>query len=135
MGRIGVHPRSLSPRCGIGWRRLLPGRAALGDAVASWRAAGCSRVNLDGGFVTDKAVRGDFDAYREASGVNPDLLDPVLLEFSDRCAAPKARYGGELFPAPLAAEPFGTVVLDYFERDRKTGEPKGIVALHLDAPR
>ncbi len=104
-------------------------------AIESLRAAGCSRVYLDGSFVTDKEAPGDFDACWEASGVDPDLLDPVLLDFSDRRAAQKARYGGELFPAQVAAEPGGTVFLEYFQHDRQTGEPKGIVALDLEAPR
>jgi len=114
-------------------------RAALlerfGEAVASLSAAGCTRVYLDGSFVTDKEAPGDFDACWEASGVDPDLLDPVLLDFSDRRAGQRARYGGELFPAQVAAEPGGTVFLEYFQRDRQTGEPKGIVALDLEASR
>jgi len=107
----------------------------FGEAVASLSAAGCSRVYLDGSFVTDKEAPGDFDACWEASGVDPDLLDPVLLDFRDRRAAQKARYGGELFPAQVAAEPGGTAFLEYFQRDRQTGAPKGIVALDLVAPR
>lgn len=64
--------------------------------------------------------------------MDPDLLDPVLLDFSDRRAAQKRRFGGELFPAEVAAEPHGTIFLDYFQRDRSTGDPKGIVALDLE---
>ena len=58
-------------------------------------------------------------------------LDPELLDFSSHRAAQKARYGGELFPAETAAEPSGTAFLDYFQRDRETGAPKGIVAISL----
>jgi hypothetical protein len=95
--------------------------------------AGCSRVYLNGSFVAEKELPGDFDACWEASGVDPDLLDPVLLDFSDRRAAQKAMYGGELFPAEVVAEPGGTRFLDYFQRDRITGEAKGIVAIDLGA--
>ena len=111
--------------------QLLDGLRA---AIESLHAAGCSCVYLDGSFVTDKELPGDFDACWEASGVDPDLLDPVLLDFSDRRAAQQARYGGELFPADVAAEPSGTLFLDYFQRDRITGEPKGIIAIDLGAP-
>lgn len=103
----------------------------LHEAIESLRTAGCTRVYLDGSFVTDKDLPGDFDACWEGSGVDPDLLDPVLLDFSDRRTAQKARYGGELFPAQASAEPAGTVFLDYFQRDRHTGESKGIIALDL----
>jgi hypothetical protein len=104
----------------------------LRTAIDSLHAAGCKRVYLDGSFVTDKELPGDFDACWEASGVEPDLLDPVLLDFSDRRVAQKAKYRGELFPAEVAAEPGGTRFLDYFQRDRVTGEPKGIVAIDLE---
>ena len=69
----------------------------------------------------------------EERGVDPDHLDPVLLDFSDRRAAQKAKYGGEFFPAEVAAEPGGTRFLDYFQHDRATGEPKGIIAIDLEA--
>lgn len=103
----------------------------FGDAITSLTVAGCSRVYLDGSFVTDKEVPGDFDACWETSGVDPVLLDPELLDFTDRRAAQKIRYGGELFPAQISAEPGGTVFLGYFQRDRHTGEPKGIIALDI----
>ena len=133
----GIHPATwdeIVERYATNERRgqLLDG---LRIAIESLRAAGCARVYLDGSFVTDKDVPGDFDACWEVSGVDPALLDPVLLDFSDRRAAQKARYGGELFPAQLAAEPVGTAFLSYFQRDRQTGDPKGIVALDLEAPR
>jgi hypothetical protein len=55
--------------------------------------------------------------------------------FDDRRAAEKARYGGESFLAEAAAEPAGTVFLDCFQRDRHTGEPKGIIAIDLQDQR
>jgi hypothetical protein len=63
--------------------------------------------------------------------VDDRKLDPVLLDFSQARAAQKAKYGGEFFPAEVAAEPAGTRFLDYFQRDKLTGRPKGIVALDL----
>jgi hypothetical protein len=110
--------------------QLLDGLRA---AIDSLRAAGCSRVYLDGSFVTSKDVPGDFDACWEASGVDPGLLDPALLDFSNHRAAQRAKYGGELFPAEVAAEPGGMRFVDYFQRDRVTGAAKGILAVDLGA--
>jgi uncharacterized protein DUF6932 len=59
------------------------------------------------------------------------LLDPVLLDFSDQRRAQKARFGGELFPAEVPADLAGTRFLDYFQQDKATGASKGIVALDL----
>lgn len=101
-------------------------------AIESLHAAGCSRVYLDGSFVTDKEVPGDFDACWEAGSVDPGLLDPVLLDFRDRRAA-EGDVRRRAFPAQSAAEPGGTTFLDFFQRDRVTGEPKGIVAIDLEA--
>jgi hypothetical protein len=74
----------------------------FGAAVASLRDAGCSRVYLNGSFVTDKEIPGDFDACWEVSGVDPDLLDPELLDFSrqDRPARGTPPYFSEPFCNP-----------------------------------
>jgi hypothetical protein len=101
-------------------------------ALESLRAAGCRRAYVNGSFVTGKDEPGDFDACWEASGVDSQLLDPVLLDFSDRRRAQKARFGGELFPAEVRADPAGSRFLDYFQHDKTTGAPKGIVALDLN---
>lgn len=85
--------------------------------------------------MTTKEEPGDFDACWDTAGVDfPELLRfaPELLDFSARRAAQKAKYGGELFPAEALAEPGGTVFLDYVQRDRHTGRPKGIVAIDLE---
>jgi hypothetical protein len=110
--------------------QLLDGLRA---AIDSLHAAGCARGYLNGSFVTDKEAPGDFNACWEAGGVDPALLDPVLLDFSALRAAQKAKYGGELFPAEVAAEPGGMRFVDYFQRDRTSGERKGIVAIDLGA--
>jgi hypothetical protein len=101
------------------------------DALHSLKAAGCTTAYLDGSFVTAKEHPGDFDACWESRGVDAARLDPELLDFSDARAAQKARYGGELFPVEASAEPAGTTFLDYFQRDRESGEPKGIIAIAL----
>lgn len=110
-------------------RELLEG---LRRALDSLRAAGCRRAYVDGSFVTTKDEPGDFDACWEAAGVDPNLVDPVLLTFANRRASQKARFGGELFPADWDADPHGTRFLDYFQQDNVTGERKGIVALDLE---
>lgn len=130
----GIHDASwdeIVDRFGTNVRRrtLLEG---LRRALDGLRQAGCQRAYLDGSFVTSKEAPGDFDACWEAAHVSATLLDPVLLTFANRRAAQKERFGGELFPADWAADPHGTRFLDYFQRDKTTGEPKGIVALDLE---
>lgn len=114
---------------GAPWReRLLWG---LRDALRSLKEAGCSVAYIDGSFVTQKTVPGDFDACWDEGGVDPDVLDPVLLDFSNRRATQKAKFGGELFPRSGSANPSGTSFLSFFQIDKATGEPKGIIAINL----
>ena len=109
--------------------RLLAGLKAALDAL---RAAGCRRVYLNGSFVGATESPGDFDACWETTGVDLPRLAlraPALFDFHRRRAAQKAQYGGELFPAEVAADAVGTLFVDYFQQDKQTGAPKGIVAL------
>ena len=112
----------------FGWndrrRRLIDG---LADALAILSEAGCGRLWLNGSFVTTKDEPGDFDACWDRTGVDPDALDPVLLDLSGGREAQKERFGGELFPNVTEAGS-GLVFSDFFQNDRVTGR-KGIVVI------
>ncbi len=108
-------------------RELLAGLRA---ALENLRQAGCQTVYINGSFVTTKDVPGDFDACWEEQGVDPDLLDPVLLEFDRGREAQKAKYLGELFPVADAGGN-GLSLLEFFQTDKESGQPKGIVAIDL----
>jgi hypothetical protein len=98
-------------------------------ACRNFAGAGCQTILLDGSFVSTKDLPGDYDAAWEIDGVDPDLLDPVLLEFSNKRAAMKAKYGGEFFPASDYAA-VGVLYRDFFQKDR-SGVPKGVLQLNL----
>jgi hypothetical protein len=57
------------------------------------------------------------------------VLDPVLLDLSNRRAAHKARFGGELFPNVIESQS-GLSFAEFFQNERDTGR-KGIVVIHL----
>jgi hypothetical protein len=108
---------------------LLVGLRAALDALQN---AGCPRVFIDGSFVTAKDNPGDFDACWEwDEQMNLDVLDPVLLDFTDLRARQKATYGGELFPADAWADAEGTTFREFFQRDKGTDAAKGIVRINL----
>ncbi len=95
--------------------------------------AGCQKVYIGGSFATSKEFPGDFDACWDESNVDLVALkriEPVLLDFKNKRAAQKAKFGGELFPAYLPADEYGTPYLTFFQRDRDL-RPKGIVLLNL----
>ena len=105
--------------------------AGFRAALENLKSAGCRTVYLDGSFVTIKVIPNDYDACWDEDGVDPVLLDPVLLTFDAGRAAQKARYMGELFPASIIANADGLSFLDFFQTDKETGNPKGIIAIDL----
>lgn len=104
--------------------------AGLHAALENLHDAQCTEIFIDGSFVTAKPEPNDFDACWNPEGVISSKLDPVLLDFSKKRAAMKAKYGGELFlmtlPATLEGKPFIT----FFQEDRQ-GNPKGIIRINL----
>ena len=99
-------------------------------AFESLKSAGCQTVYVDGSFVTAKDVPNDFDCCWEPNGVDGDLLDRVLLDFNPGTAAQKDKYFAELFPNFVEGNT-GSPFLEFFQVDKDTGDPKGIVALDL----
>ena len=117
-------------RFGIsGWRRRLA--ADIRAAVENLKNAGCLTVYVNGSFVTNKEVPNDFDACWEEAGIDPTVLDPVLLTFDPRRVTQKAKYSGELFPASAIASGDGFSFLEFFQADKETGRRKGIIAIDL----
>jgi hypothetical protein len=111
-------------------RELLVGLKAAIDNLA---AAGCKAVYIGGSFVTRKAAPNDFDACWSSVGVDPDKLDPALLDFSDGRRAQKAKFGGELLIAEAPADLEGKTFLDYFQQEvrRRALRRKGIIGIRL----
>ncbi len=127
----GVHQAlwgEVTPRFGgNGHRsRLIGGLLA---ALRNLAGAGCRSILLDGSFVSERDLPEDYDGAWDTMGVDPALLDPVLLDFSNGRAAMKSKYLGELFPAAAAAAP-GILYRDFFMKDRN-GVPKGVVQIDL----
>jgi hypothetical protein len=105
----------------------------LQEACKPLKLAGCTRIYLGGSFVTNKERPKDFDACWDDIHVNLAYLkslEPVLLDFKNKRAAQKAKYGGELFPASYTADTQGKTFLEFFQQDRD-GNPKGIIQINL----
>lgn len=88
---------------------------------------GCSRVWINGSFVTAKEEPGDFDAVWDPTGVDLDQLDQIFFDFADGRRAQKQRFGGELLPNVVESGS-GLIFADFFQGERDTGR-KGIVVI------
>src|ERR1039458_2628359 len=121
------------------WKRR--GGAGLFEAICTIALASCrfrwrlcstgKAILLDGSFVTAKEQPGDFDACWDIADVDPDRLDPIFFDFENGRAAQKARFYGELFPAQLPEGWSGKAFLEFFQTDKETGNPKGVVGFDL----
>lgn len=101
-------------------------------ALIEFKKAGCSRIYIDGSFVTNKKNPGDFDALYELDELMPDRIDEVLIDASpEGRKKQKKHYEGEFFPASAKAARYGDRFLDYFQKDKKTKQPKGIIRIEL----
>ena len=103
----------------------------LFKACLNLAQAGCTKLLLDGSFVTAKSEPGDYDGTWETDGVDENRLDPVLLgEDATGFAKVRAKYLGDLYPAHVLAELGEVPFRDFFQTDRD-GVVKGVVLLNL----
>jgi len=105
--------------------------AGLRQALLSLQGAGCRTCYVDGSFVTSKHYPNDWDGCWNPAGVDPTLLDPVLLQFDDGYAQQKARFEGHFYISSHTELNSGMPFLEFFQSVKETGEPKGIIALDL----
>jgi hypothetical protein len=131
----GIHQGTWSAiveRFGGNARRL----AILGGlrmACAELKEAGCSRVWIDGSFVTAEPSPGDWDGCWDTARVDPTRLNPMFLDFStEGRLRMKAKYLTDLFPSSAAVAGLGAGFIEFFQVDKATGTRKGIVLFDLE---
>lgn len=129
----GIHSATweeFSTRYGLSAHRntLLEGLRAV---LLSLKEAGGHRAYINGSFVSAKEHPNDFDGCWDEQDVDGDKLHPALLIFDDKRALQKALFGGEMFPSSLVADHKGTSFVTFFQKQRDTGAPKGIVCIDL----
>ena len=132
-GRHRATWQELERRYGTNQRRLQL-LAGMKRMLLSLKSVGCKTAYINGSFVTAKEIPGDYDGCWASNGVDLQLLrsaDPVLLDFSNQRTAQKLKYGGEMFPAEIVEQTSGHVFIDFFTRDKNTGDPKGILEIDL----
>ena len=108
--------------------------SGLHDALTIFSLAGCTRVYVDGSYVTQRTAPKDYDVAWDPGGVDLPLLrdmEPVFFDFNNQRASQKAKFFGEFFPSSAKADSAGTRFLKFFQTDKNTGKPKGIIGLDV----
>jgi hypothetical protein len=100
-------------------------------ALDKLRIAGCPTAYIDGSYASGKPMPGDFDACWDPAGVDVNRLDPVFLDFDNGRSNQKAAFKGEFFPSSMTCADVGSSFVEFFQRDRFTGNRKGIISISL----
>jgi hypothetical protein len=90
--------------------------------------AGCTRLYLNGSFITDKVQPNDYDACWEIENIQP-TIDPLLLNPFKQLAEIKSKYKGDIFPR-IPELMKGIDHLEIFQLDINVNI-KGIIVIEL----
>lgn len=127
----GIHVATLKEfkeRFGYNQKRiwLIEGLEMLLNELANVR---CSAVYVDGSFVTDKEIPGDYDLCWKMEGVLIENLDPVLMNYTLKGKKKiEEKYRGDIRGAEFSVRETGASYLNFFQHDRD-GKAKGVVEL------
>lgn len=102
--------------------------------IEDLRGIGCSAIYVDGSFTTTKRIPGDMDICWENTGVDSGVAFakmPILFDFANGRRNQQMIYNADIFPAHLIEGASGMYFIDFFQRDKATGNPKGIVQIDI----
>lgn len=103
--------------------------------ISDLKKIGCKTIYIDGSFITRKILPKDIDVCWDRTGVNlvvASYLMPILWDLSPYGRkAQKKKYHSDVFPADIMELSSSKLFLDFFQHDKNTGTPKGIIKLEI----
>lgn len=98
------------------------------------KAIGCKIIYIDGSFISKRALPGDIDICWESIGVDLNYakrLMPILWDLGFPRYEQQRKYHADIFPTNCVEGYSSRCFLDFFQLDKNTGNPKGIVKLEI----
>jgi len=92
-------------------------------------SCGCQQIFLNGSFITAKPMPQDYEVAWDPANVDPTGLDPLFLNLMHGTDLQKQKYGGEYFPSSWVEARSGKRFVDFFQTEKFTGQPKGILRI------
>ena len=87
---------------------------------------GCKSIYIDGSFTTSKIIPGDIDLCWDNKEIDIEVAIVMMPALSDR-KIQKTLYNADIFPAYIMERVAGIYFIDFFQKDKNTGNPKGII--------
>lgn len=112
--------------------------AGLRKLINDLKEIGCSAIYIDGSFVTDKEMPNDADVCWDDKGFTDEMYEiafekmPVLFEMNPPRTAQQRLYKADIFPANIVENNSMKMFLDFFQQDKETLLPKGIINIKFD---
>jgi len=98
------------------------------------KAIGCNTIFIDGSFVTDTQLPHDIDICWDNIGVDLNLAFikmPVLFDMDHPRSEQQRLYHADIFPAFVFEADSMKYFIDFFQKDKKSSNPKGIIKLEI----
>jgi len=94
---------------------------------------GCTAIYIDGSYVTKKLLPNDIDLCWENRGLDISTVHRQMPELWDQLGL-RIKYMMDIFPAHIIEGNSGVLFIDFFQRDKMTGQSKGIVKIEIPQP-
>ncbi|MBY0479039.1 MAG: hypothetical protein K2Q24_15430 [Chitinophagaceae bacterium] len=114
------------------WRKDLFGY--LMKLIADLRSIGCKALYIDGSFTTNKRLPKDFDVCWEDLGLDYNEVQrrmPILFDLAPPRTKQQLLYRSDIFPAHYMEHGSKKYFIDFFQEDKYTRLPKGIIKLDI----
>jgi hypothetical protein len=96
------------------------------------KSINCKAIYVDGSFVTNKRIPGDMDICWDNTNLDYDEVEaimPILFDFTDMRRNQQLIYKADIFPAFEFEGSSGVYFIDFFQKDKATNNPKGIIKI------
>jgi len=102
--------------------------------ISDLKIIGCKIIYLDGSFATKKILPGDMDICWDENNIDFDkafYYMPILFDLDFPRNEQQKIYCADIFPATLVEGNSKKFFLDFFQEDKSTNLPKGIIKLQI----
>lgn len=106
----------------------------LKQLIIDLKAIGCKTIYIDGSFITKKELPNDIDICWDSKDVDIIVAKrdmPILWDFSNKRYEQQKKYHADIFPANCIEADSRLYFRDFFQLDKNTGKPKGIIKLEI----
>lgn len=133
---IGIHEATLAEFekrfANTIWRKQF--FSYLLKLIADLQGVGIKAIYIDGSYTTNKRLPNDMDICWEDIGIDYDYIEmmlPVLFDLDYPRHNQQLLYKADIFPAHFKETSSGLYFIDFFQKDKYTDLPKGIIKINI----